>query len=369
MSSGLDLFRLASGRRYDRIPAHVQEHPDDVLWQDIYGSTALHSLCIAQKMHDDALLLDAVDAILAQAPHLVGKPNDSSWTPLHMACDRRVLWRNTVSTERLVLKLLDAFPEAVSIPLSNNCFHTKTPFHIACENNASIAVLRRMLRLDPSLATRSLIKCEQHTLSSTPLQELWKSINGSSQGGGGGGEEEEDMSKMELVLKAAFAGSIDVKDSEFHVLCAACSMRCPRDYISLIIRDQPELIRQPDKDGLLPLHYAVRSADVKSPYATDYILERLLEEYPEAAGIPFSEEDDDISVLPLHFLISDRGSTCLSGGVLTLIKARPETLRTPDPRSGLVPVLASAETAALNRMHLSTTYEMLRAAPDVIQRH
>jgi hypothetical protein len=58
-----------------------------------------------------------------------------------------------------------------------------------------------------------------------------------------------------------------------------------------------------------------------------------------------------------------------AGGVLTLIKALSETLRIPDPRSGLVPALATAETATLNRMHLSTTYEMLRAGPDIIQHH
>jgi hypothetical protein len=123
--------------------------------------------------------------------------------------------------------------------------------------------------------------------------------------------EPEDVYKMRLALKAAYAGSVDAEDSDFHVLCAACSMRCPRDYISLLIIDHPELIRQPDKNDLLPLHYVVRSADSESPYATAYILERLLKEYPEAAGIAF---DEDEGILPLHCFIADRRCTFLRGG-------------------------------------------------------
>ena len=55
-----------------------------------------------------------------------------------------------------------------------------------------------------------------------------------------------------------------------------------------------------------------------------------------------------------------------NGGVKAVVFAYPEALRVPDPRNGLVPALESAIHGATSRLHLSTTYELLRKSPDIL---
>jgi len=65
--------------------------------------------------------------------------------------------------------------------------------------------------------------------------------------------------------------------------------------------------------------------------------------------------------------VSDTHLTWHKGGVRELAFAFPEALRKVDVLSGLVPFLASAERAVYTRLNLSTTYELLLAAPEMVQ--
>ena len=109
---------------FNRIPPHVESNPQDVVWEDHYGSTALHVLCRSENIGEESLLR-AVDAILKEAPFLAGQPNRQTWTPLHLACDKRLLWRTSISTDEMVLKLIAACPAAVSRKLETG-FKAKT---------------------------------------------------------------------------------------------------------------------------------------------------------------------------------------------------------------------------------------------------
>jgi hypothetical protein len=332
----------------------VESHPQDVVWADQYGSTALHVLCRSQDIADP--LLHAVDSILDQDPYIAGQPNVATWTPLHLACEKRLMWRNNIHTDPLVLKLIAACPEAVSTRLQSG-FKAKTPFHIACEYDSSLDVLKAMLRINPKLATqpyaRPSVQKEIYNISEHPLQILWNSLIKRGQ---------PDLVKMELLLRAAYCGTVD-DDPSFQLLPAACSIRCPRDYVSRVISTHPHQISVPDHHGLLPLHYAIKSAEEQSQPYTDFLIEQLITEFPEAASIPFGQGN----VLPLHVLISDRAMTWHKGGVRHLVFSSPDALRMQDPRSRLVPFMESAIHATKSRLHLSTTYELLRAAPEVIQ--
>jgi ankyrin repeat protein len=357
------LYRLASDRRYDRIPPHVESNPQDVVWEDHYGSTALHVLCRSENIGEESLL-HAVDAILKEAPFLAGRPNCQTWTPLHLACEKRLLWRTSISTDEMVLKLIAACPAAVSRKLETG-FKAKTPFHISCEVNASIDVLRAMLRINPRLATQPYIeKDTMYATVDTPLQLLWSAIRKERVTT----TDQHHLSKMALLLQAAFYGTVDEDDLEidFSIVTAACSIPCPREYMEQVLSStHSQQVSQLDQKGYLPLHFAIMAAQEDSPSYTNYLMERLLEEYPEAASTPFGQSS---SVLPLHVLIADRRMTWHKGGVQHLALASANVLRIPDPRSRLVPFLASAEHATTNsRLHLSTTYELLRAAPEVIR--
>ena len=73
-------------------------------------------------------------------------------------------------------------------------------------------------------------------------------------------------------------------------------------------------------------------------------------------------------LLPLHLLVDDCGLTWHKGGVAALtLASSSDVLVTPDPRTRLVPSLASARHAIESLQHLSTTFELLRLAPQVLQ--
>lgn len=358
------LYRLASERRYHELPIHVKANPQDIYWEDRYGSTALHVLCCSRQVGHP--LTRAIDAIIERDPSLVAKPNEASWTPLHLACEKRLLWRTNEGTGHLVLKLVKACPQAVSLRLQTG-YRAKTPFHIACETNALVEVLEAMLLADPSLAL------QEYKGGETPLEILWaaqlKDPHNTLQS---------SLQKMRILLQASFFGKMqqldDVRDesksllpSPFWIVCAVCSIRCPRDYVTRILTLHRNEISIPnERTGLLPLHYAIQSSrEEDNGMYTSFLIESLLEEYPDAAMVPFNPGR---RLLPLHVLIDDRAKTWHKGGVASLVLAsNADVLITPDPRTRLVPALASATHAIKSRQHLSTTFELLRLCPQVLQ--
>lgn len=148
----------------------------------------------------------------------------------------------------------------------------------------------------------------------------------------------------------------------FRLLNAACCVRCPRDYFSQVLSEASlRDIYEPDEDGLLPLHYAVQHAHADSQPYTQFVVESLLHVAPHAAAAT-----DPLGRLPLHMAVSDTLLTWHKGGVKELVWSYPSALRQIDPVTGLVPFLASATAATQSRLHLSTTYELLLAAPEMV---
>ena len=365
--AGPRLYRLAAGRQYNHIPEHVETHPDDIHWTDMYGSTALHLLCQTrtQDAYADGTLLAAVDAILQHDSRVVAQPNQANRTPLHLACDTTSLWGEHHNTP-LILRLIRACPGAVSIRISSG-FKQKKPFHISCEVDADVDVLRAMLQVDPGLATALYgVKDGDHTNFGDPISLLWNARMEKPNE-----DEQETNEKMALVLRAAYCGVVEDEDHpnlqsaalipEFRLVNAMCTIKCPRDYILRVLDTHSNELSLPDGQGLLPLHCAVINAQEGSH--TEFLLETLLQYYREAASIPIPTH---LNALPLHVLITDQSMTWNKGGVQHLVYAYPDALRIPDPRDGLVLFLASATHAIKSRLHLSTTYELLLAAPDVI---
>jgi hypothetical protein len=356
------LYRLAADRQYESIPPRVQSNPEDLLWTDRYGSTALHILCQARNVSND--LLKAVDAILERAPEQVAWANIATWTPLHFAVEKRLVvsmrgdndnddnHHIDINNTTLILRLIQACPNAVSLR-THSGFKTKTPFHIACEVGADYCVLKAMLSINPALATEPFVKRDFYSIREDPLQLLWKSHR---QIGGAGDVER----KMALLLQAAHCRTVRGRFGK--LLNAACSVRTPRDYFTKLLTRHLRQVSQPDDDGLYPLHYAVRNATSESQAYTQYVLENILAVYPEAATIP-----DRQGRLPLHVAIAESILTWHKGGLRELALSNTSALREPDPVCGLLPFLASAEAALHSRLHLSTTYELLRLAPDVTQ--
>jgi ankyrin repeat protein len=343
------LYRLlseaAEWRDHDLILAHIEDHAEDLVWADRYGNTALHKLCKVQDPTQKDVQL--VEQMVRRRQDLVSTPNGSGWTPLHLVCEKRMVLRQGSAQTQMALLLANANPTAVSIKVQTG-FKRMTPFHLACEANAEIKVLRAMLGVNPSLATQPCVSEGMHTAGDdSPVEMVWK---------------HHDMHKMALLLLTAFEGHVVEPLAVHHLLHAACFTKCPRDYFSRIVRKCPNQASQPDDTGNLPLHHAVRRACVESQTYTQFILEELLQVYQEACSIP-----DDTGRLALHVALSDSRLTWHKGGIDLLVRANPDALYTVDTTSGLYPFLTSSLYATQSRLHLSTTYNLLLAAPSVVR--
>lgn len=396
---GPTLYRMARERRYDSIPDHVQKHPNDIFWEDHQGSTALHLLCQAATVNRSVVA--AVAAIVQEGE---GKERDFSYepssssrslsiikmrnratcTPLHYATEKRMVWGGGGGNYRagggragpqdrdqqdrlydggteLVLLLLKHCPEAVSMRMQTGM--KATPFHIACEANADWRVLRAMLLINPGLATEPYVKKDLYSVAGHPLQLLWNNHDSTSSANANTNATTYD--KMALLLRAAHYGTVDDSFHQGHpvrLLNAACSVRCPQDYFLYLLDQHGDQVRELDERNLLPIHYAVEHASVESQTYSQFVIESLLELYPEAAAVKNEE-----GRLPLHVALMDSKLTWHKGGVQKIVFAYPDALRARDPLYQLPPFLASAFHAIKSMLHLSTTFELLRTAPDVIE--
>lgn len=297
-------------------------------------------------MENPASLLRAVDAILQQAPEVVSWANAATWSPLHFAAEKRL-----VASADLMLRLLEACPQAVSLRTKSG-FKSKTPFHIACEADASYRVLKAMLSIDARLAVQPYVPQEEQLCSyftfENPLQLLWRHEPRTV----------ETFGKMSLLLQAAYCGTVNRQRRGFRLINAVCTVRCPMDYAAQILRQS--VVDQPDDRGLLPLHHAVAQGRRTTPHYTQFIIQHLVRKAPETAAVP-----DRDGRLPLHVAVGDVGLTWHKGGVRELTYTCTAALRCPDPRTGLVPAIQSAVRATESKLHLSTTLELLLMAPDV----
>lgn len=215
-----------------------------------------------------------------------------------------------------------------------------------------------MLIINPALATEPFVKRDVYSVAENPLQLLWKHNQYNSNSSSRANQTKE---KMALLLQAAHYGTVAQLDTPFRLLNAACSVRCPRDYFTQVLNESREQIEQPDEDGLYPLHYAVKNACADSQSYTQFVVESLLGCSSKAAMV------DEDGRLPLHIAVTDTLMTWHKGGVREVAFAYPNALRRIDPKNGLVPFLASAIAANKSRLHLSTTFELLLAAPEMVQ--
>jgi ankyrin repeat protein len=371
MVSSPALHRLALQRKYSDFIERVKSHPEDVTWTDRYGNNPLHLLCAAQQQRDDLLLLKAVESIINVNPAMIAQPNHVGWTPMHHASTKRLSLRPIHNYDVLLL-LMERCPSAVSIP-SRAGYKRMTPFHIACcEANADYVILKRMLEIDPSLATRPCVEQEAYAMSESPISLIWKHLAvGISVSTNKKDTLKRDVfDKMSLLLLVAYHGRV-VEPNHGHrfLLHAACCQRVPRAYISHLLSSQSnnEIIRQQarvvDERGNLPLHYAVQTASVDCQLYTQFLIQSLLQVYPEAA-----RQRDAHGRLPLHVAIQDSHMTWHKGGVKELVYAYPDALVSRDEQSkGLYAFMTSAPQAISSRLHLTTTYELLLAAPEMIK--
>jgi ankyrin repeat protein len=329
------LYILATYRKYDEIVARLEKNETSSLeWQDFQGNTVLHILCRQGRMSKQA-----IDAVIEKRPLMIGLRNQSSWTPLHLACHQRIGIPPELlpQIDAIRLNLIRACPSAVSTRKESG-YARETPLEMACTARADIAVLEAMLCIDPSLAMphkANILKL---------LQQLWNSNL---------------KDHVALILLTAYFGHV-VEDRRSFLLHAACFQRIPRDCFQEILSENRDQVMIPDHLGNLPLHHAVSQRQIHPEAITGFIVTSLLALEPESARIRNHE-----GRLALHCALDHPRITWHQGGLSKL--APLSCLSARDPRTGLYPLQMAALHANLSRLYLSTLYEILRAGPEVVQ--
>ena len=321
------LLRLVTEGRYIEALQYLEECGVD----ESSGLPTLHQL--VQMFNPAPEAIAVADSICNKLPHLVTTRYKEE-TLMEVCISSRKVWtpatkqyQNYPRCAAMALTLIRANPAAVTtksytqVDSSRFCYvqrrHiiekvtvTKTMFHLACEADADVTVLKAMLEVDPLLAS-TLVSAQVGRKS--PL-DLLCSANKSA------------IDKMALILLTQFEGRVVDPLPMHHLLHAACSKPCPWECFSRILDLYSTQAFQQDSRGSLPLHYAARNSSLE--------FQRLQQNH---------------------------------GVIQKLVEANPEALRTRDAATGLVPALeAASRSSQFDKYQLSVTYELLLAAPEIV---
>lgn len=300
--------------------------------QSLRNATPLHAL-VREQRYDAALV------------HIHKNPEDVSTvdcldrTPLHELCDQRTLDQTAISLAEVIVRLR---PEIVGMP----DYLGWTPLHycVQVRNTWKGKRIRRSLssmmaltlihahpkavnsvrETSQGLMTPFHLACQadadvsvlQAMLEVNPALAYQEDMRGTSNNPIRllWNANKSAMDKLALLLLTSFRGRVE--EPHHHLLHAACgSQQCPPELISQIMESFPACQR--DDRGNLPLHYAVRGEE-------SMVIQRLVAAFPEA----------------LYTLDAD----------------------------SLFPVLLTALRATKSQIHLSLTFELLLAAPDIVLR-
>jgi len=309
MSTG-QLLRLVGDRRYQQALEYLEEHPEEVTVRDGSNRTALQRIC--QEVNPGPTAVTLAQAMVDLRPELITENLENGKTLLHEAVSRSR--SNEPRSTDLALVLISADPACVSVCEDP---YTSTPFHIACDADADIVVLRAMLQANPELAAFMT----KH--SKTPMDILLRK-NGWNISGPA-------LDKVALILLTNYKGRVVEPLPMHEMVHAVCCYPRPLTFLTRIMKAFPGQVSQPDEDGCLPLHYAVKNVGTwdnsENPFVfSNFVFQKLMK----------------------------------------VVKASPEALWTLDPNDRLYPVLMSATKANECTIHLSVTYQLLLAAPEMM---
>jgi Ankyrin repeat len=282
---------------------------------------------------------------------------------LHAACRRQ-------PTVQAVQALSTAFPSATSQPNADG----ELPLHVACRFNASISVIRYLLKQNPdsALASPSVVATLYNARESTETNMktnnnavLWHArkvdiqpINYATI----------FWQKIQVLLEAVAQQRQIAQSQSTHVLFilhAAVSLDCcPDEVLEYCFHTHPKQVFMCDERGRLPLHIAVANAvrpegdsvlrklQLKRERS---IVQQLLERFPQAASRV--DPNEAPGRFPLHTALANGHEW--HGGVNDLFQQFPDCAGLQDPANGLYPFQASAHD-------LDTVYHLLTCMPSIL---
>jgi hypothetical protein len=337
------LLCLVTERRYTEALSHLKEHGVD----EDSGAPTLNGL--ARLMNPTPEAIEVAEVICSMLPQLT----------------RLVVIGNALcvcikaANSPMALTLIRASPQVCRETCRggfgdrNDPRVDKTVFHVACEANADIIVLKAILREDPTMASQATVPVWVwlDRLSTVNLNSLAMSYLDSQSTFGGlnkmeimeisrmatrtpkdvleAHNDESSLDKVALLLLTQFKGRFVDPLPMHHLLHAACSVACPWACLDRILEEYSAQASQKDDRGNLPLHYAVQN---------------------------WWNNDDNVA------------------NVKKILKVNPEALVALDGETRLPPALLLAAATnshksmimSDNLSQLSLTFELLLAAPEIV---
>jgi hypothetical protein len=316
--------------------------PSDELYDLVIDRNWDHAICHCREHSIDAEFQDG----------------DTMETPLYLACQNHPPFR-------LIRALLKAFPAGAETPSR----HGDLPLDIACRYNASIEVLRELVKDHPDTVGQS------SKWGKTAVSALWEGRTTTASL-----RVEEDYSdifwqKIQVLLEALATSRQQAQcvptDTLYivHAVVALGSLGCPYEVLKYVLQKYPEQVSQTDGMGRLPLHIAVGPAQWSHRSRRKYkprekrVIVRLLEMYPPGART--FDPTEPAGRYPLHTALTCRHQW--KTGLQELFEGAPEAISLPDPVTRVYPFQLASIPIRSTMVDLDTIYHLLRTQPAVLE--
>ena len=369
-------FKLLQHRDWKSVQKAIGSNPILAAQRDPLGCTTLHMTCSLNPT------MNIISTIYNAFPDAVKMTDGQGRLPIHVA----VIHGAHAS---IIRSLLSYFPESVNIgdyrgqlPLHHLLLWHTTPGNNhpnAHPNNRyeyhspfPLETFHLLLQAD---SNGSMIrKRDRHGY--TALSLAWESYRSVVQWNSQELEERKDLEweKLQTIIYAShhptFSHFHISSPSNFKIVHAAVEIGdawLPLDCFRLLLDKFPEQIMQMNDDGNLPLHLALNQPLNYSINSTPTILQILLQIYPNAAQIPYTNNQR----LPLHMaLVHGRE---WNQGIQDLFLSYPEALTIKDPVTGvypfLMPFFKKNQFKEQSDNTIETIYHLLQADPSVLSQY
>lgn len=300
-----------------RILDFLEKHPIAVQQINSEGDYPLHVVCRYQYENIDRIILKLIDLYKIA----VKKPDNDGYYPLHIACDGSL-------SEDVIMKLIEVFPEAVSIALDSpgDPPGSILPLHLVCLSIKSDTLIRKLIELDPKALQEKAGNNRypfHYAVDGNQSSEVIEFIMNDSIIDFDELFEDFTTNDFRVFIEKYPIAAKKMDHAGEYLLHFACSAR--EFGVSLhvynIIVNLIELntlaVTKPDKDGYYPLHIACEYGQ------SDDVIAKLIEISPEAAANSLNQYGSSPLNLACRYIRSDTV-------IRSLIISNPKALQQKD---------------------------------------
>lgn len=313
----MDLLTLVQSYEWNATLSRIYTHPSEAASVGEQGRTPLHVAC----EHDAPAFV--IEALLKANPPALMMVGTSTMNPLHITCSSQY------ASVEVVKVLLDGIEERLKMTEMKDV-DGDTSLHAACRCGAPIEVLEELLRSNPRVVH------DRDYEGLTPLLRLWVRyfvmlgddlIEGVSSRDDVKDELAEAWRKTELLLRAAYYGTIDYVDE----------CKCGLNDSKTKVKIQNVDTKVGDSDSMIKSSVTKAKDDIKA--------DACLHANQQDSGLPLQHEGESLNNRPFNVLHAASLVDCPRAVVKIAsvlypqqLNAYDSTLRTPLMIATITPI-------------------------------